>query len=84
MTRYTVVWTREAQDQLAILWLNSLDPARMTRAADEIDRLLAIDPLLQGFEVREGLRGLIVPPLRVIFAVKESDRIVEVGRVRLD
>jgi len=84
MTRFTVTWTREAQDQLALLWLNSLNRAAVTRAADEIDRTLAVDPLDKGYDVGEGLRGLVVPPLFVMFIVKEADRMVEVLRVRLD
>lgn len=84
MTRFTVVWAHEAQDQLANLWLDAFDRAGITWAADEIDRTLAIDPSRQGFEVREGLRGLVAPPLFAIFLVAEADRVVEVLRVRLD
>jgi mRNA-degrading endonuclease RelE of RelBE toxin-antitoxin system len=84
MTRYTVVWSQEAQDQLADLWLDSPNRQAVTRASDAVDRMLAGDPVAQSFDVREGLRGLRVPPLRVIFLVREADRIVDVVRVRLD
>jgi len=33
-------------------------------------------------ELREGLRELTVSPLRVLFIVREEDRLVEVSKVR--
>lgn len=84
MTRYTVVWTREALDQLAVVWLDSSDRVGIASSAEEIDRTLADDPSRQGFEVREGLRGLVLPPLFAMFSVSEADRCVEILRVRLD
>jgi hypothetical protein len=83
VTKFTVVWAREAQDQLAALWLDSSDRETITQASDEIDRALADEPSRQGFDVREGLRGLVAPPLFAIFVVKDADRVAEVLRVRL-
>jgi len=83
MTRYTVVWPQGAQDELAELWLASSDRRAVTAAIDWLDRELGEDAPGKGIELREGLRALLVPPLRVLFVVREADRVVEVLRVRL-
>ncbi len=82
MTRYTVVWPQGAQDELAEMWLSSADRTAVTAAVDWLDRELAEDAPSKGIELREGLRALFVPPLRVLFAVREADRVVEVLRIR--
>ena len=82
MTRYTVVWVQSAQAELADLWLSAPDRNATTAAAHAIDQELAVDASAAGAELREGLRALFAPPLRVLFTVREDDRIVEVLRVR--
>jgi len=81
MTRYTVIWPQQVQDQVAEIWLESTRREAVTSAMADIDRLLSTDPLEMSVELREGLRLMIVPPLRILFAVREDDRIVEVARV---
>jgi hypothetical protein len=83
MTRHTVVWVRSALDELAVLWLAAADRAAVAAAANEVDKELSIDASVQGVELAEGLRALFCPPLRVIFTVREDDRVAEVLRVRL-
>ena len=83
MIRYTVVWHLEARDELAEIWTDSEDRSAVAAAADLIDRQLAADAVEKGLELSEGLRALFVPPLRVLFAVREDDRLVEVLWVRL-
>jgi hypothetical protein len=82
MTRYTVVWPESLEDELAEVWLESTDRNEVTSAVASIDKQLAVDATEQGDELSEGLRALLVPPLKVLFTVRESDRIVEVVRVR--
>jgi len=82
MTRYTVVWVQSSQSELADLWLNAPDRNAVTAATHAIDRELAVDPSSRGVELSEGLRAFFAPPLRVLFAVRGDDRIVEVLRVR--
>ncbi len=82
MTRHTVVWVQSAQDDLADLWLTSTDRNSVTVAAHGIDQELSQDGATKGTALSEGLRALFVPPLRVLFAVRDDDRIVEVLRVR--
>ena len=78
MTRYTVVWHDDAQDQLAELWMNASDRRLVTLAANAIDRHLANDAETKGIGVEGGLRQAIVPPLRLLFSVSEADRIVKI------
>jgi len=82
MTRYTVVWVESALDELADLWLAAPDREAITAAADAIDQELAVDAPSKGIELSEGLRALFSPPLRILFTVREVDRIAEVLRVK--
>lgn len=83
MTRYTVVWVQSVEDELVEIWLSADDRNAITSATDTIDRELGMDAESKGEDAAEGLRSLIVSPLRVIFTVKTDDRIVEVVRVAL-
>ncbi len=83
MIRYTVVWHREGRDELAEIWTDAQDCNAVTAAADLIDQQLADDAAKKGTELSEGLRALFVPPLRVLFVVREDDRVVEVLWVKL-
>jgi hypothetical protein len=78
MTSYTVEWTDDALDELALLWLMAPDPQAVTRAQAKIDSFLGRDPLHYGAEVKEGLRELSVPPLRVLYSVDTTRRLAEV------
>ncbi len=84
MTRYTVTWLQGAQDHLASLWMQRPDRKRITQAANAVDQELAADPMSKGQPASEGLRTLHVPPLHVLFSVREPDRMVEVASVRAD
>ncbi|HEX6986422.1 MAG TPA: hypothetical protein VF170_13650 [Planctomycetaceae bacterium] len=81
MTRFTVVWHRAACEELTRLWVRRSDRAALTHATHRIDSELAEDANRKGAEVSEGLRQLTVAPLRVLFVVREDDRIVEVESV---
>ena len=81
MTRYTVVWHSDARDELARLWIEALDRQAVRSAADAIDRELAVDAPLKGIAIPDGLRQLTIPPLRVLWAVSEADRMVRVLEV---
>jgi mRNA-degrading endonuclease RelE of RelBE toxin-antitoxin system len=82
MTRYTVVWPQSALEELADIWINSAQRNAVTSALAEIDRELAEDAPRKGLELSEGLRACYAEPLRVLFAVRDDDRIVEVLRVK--
>jgi hypothetical protein len=81
MTRYTVTWEPEAEEQLADLWMAAPDRAAVTAAESAIGAALARNPAGVGSEVAEGLRLFTVPPLRVFYEVSEADRLVRVSVV---
>jgi hypothetical protein len=81
--RYTVVWKRFAEAQLADIWNNSDDRSAVTAAANAIDQTLKIDPVLRG-EIDSGaVRVFIQRPLLVRYLVIEGDRIVRILTVQL-
>lgn len=82
MTRYTVAWYADAQDQLASIWIDAPDRNAVSSAADSLDRELATDPERKGRPVGDRLRVLHEPPLEVLFDVIEPDRLVRVLTVR--
>ena len=82
MIRYTVVWPKAAQDELAELWIAAQDRDAIASAANSIDAELSENAPVKGVELSEGLRALFAPPVRVLFAVRDEDRVVEVLRVR--
>ena len=82
MTRYTVVWLASAQDELADEWIRATNRNAVTVAVHAIDKELADDAPSKGVELGEGLRAFFSPPIRILYAVREEDRVVEVLRVR--
>jgi hypothetical protein len=80
---YEVVWTESSLDELATLWLEA-DSARrpiIAAAQSQIDHLLARYPIEVG-ESRPGNRRIaFVPPLGVVFSVREAVRVAKVLRV---
>jgi hypothetical protein len=75
-----VTWHPSAERELAENWLNVTDRMAVTRAANEIDRLLASDPLGQGEEFY-GDRLLVVLPLAVTYSVNQLVRSVQILQV---
>ncbi len=78
---YTVVWKPAAEDELAEIWTNAANRAAVTDAANEIDRLLRLDPHDQGESRSEHVRVVFVHPLGLFFHIREEDRLVSVLRV---
>jgi plasmid stabilization system protein ParE len=83
MIHGTVVWVQDAQNDLAELWMVGPDREAISAAAYAIDQELADDSLGKGIELSEGLRAYFSPPLRVLYTVREDDRIIEILRVKL-
>lgn len=78
MKGFTVTWHPEAEDELVRIWINFGDRRLITQAVARIDNELAEQPASCGEAVREGVRSLNVPPLRVWFVVRPDDRLAEV------
>jgi hypothetical protein len=81
MSRYTVLSTPEAEDDLASIWTDADDRKQVSEAANAADRLLAENPLRDSVYLSEQLRRLDVPPLRFYFDVREDDRVVVISNI---
>ena len=81
MISYTVDWTTDAEDELTQIWLQTYDPA-VSAASDQIDRILARDPIGSGKHLGEGLYKLTVSPLTAYYSVDQAKKTVEVSAVR--
>lgn len=82
MTRYTVTWHQDAEQDLASLWISATDRDDITQAVQAIDLALSSASGSVGDQIAEGLYGLNAPPLRVLYVIRETDRIIEVVMVR--
>jgi plasmid stabilization system protein ParE len=85
MSRFTVIWTDGALNELTQIWLDAgPGPGReaVTAASNAVDEYLAVDPQTRGRPTEEGLRELDIPPLSVLFTVSEEDRTARVVIVR--
>jgi hypothetical protein len=82
MNRFTVEYIPEAENELARLWLSSDDPQAFAAASNQIDDLLARDPVRNGRLLSEGLYRLEVPPLIVTYSIDDARQYVEVNSVR--
>lgn len=78
MTRYTVGWHHDTQNQLTEIWMNAPDRQAVTLAANATDRYLAEDAAKKGIAAEGDLRLVIVPPLRLPIAVNALDRMVRI------
>ncbi len=53
MSRYTVVWLRDAIDELGEIWLSAKDRSAITKASANIDRELATNAKEKGNPLSE-------------------------------
>ena len=75
--KYMVIWTKNAQDKLAELWLNAVDRKAVEQAANQIDLILTRSPETKGQDFY-GDRILTIAPLNVVFNVETQDLRVQV------
>lgn len=91
MDRFTVVWSRDVQDDFIDLWLNSDSGQRhrLRDIANTVDRELAVSPEAKGGPLpsEPGLRvwelSGFSPRAWAVFEVQSDDRMVRVLRIRL-
>src|SRR5437899_2107789 len=88
MSRFTVVTSPEAEQELATLLVNS--PSRLQRqisdASDRIDAQLVYADLLPNFRRRRtgsGTFTLLVFPLRAHYAIDTQAKVVKIFQYRL-
>jgi hypothetical protein len=81
--QYTVIWTPEAENALATIWMQASDQQAVADASNAIDRRLRTSPERLGTDLGGGQRFLQVTPLVVIFTIEPDDcrvRVLEVWR----
>lgn len=79
---YTVVWRREAENQLIALWIRAVNKEAITGYADQIERILARDPHEQGESRNEGTRLAFFRPLCVRYHIDEVAKRVTVVAIK--
>jgi hypothetical protein len=79
MTPWSVGLTPEAEDGLALAWLDADDRQAITAAETAIHDLLASDPVGNGTPVAEGLYKIAYSPLVAFYSVDHAQRRVEVS-----
>ncbi len=81
MTRYTVVYLAEAEDNLIAIRADATERDQVTESANAADRLFAENPLQDSVYLSEQLRRRDIPPLRFYFEVREEDCVVVISNV---
>lgn len=66
---FTVIWTPEAEQQLAAVWLAAADQSAVSRAAHAIERDLARNPDALGDSLFDTVRAVIRHPIGVEYEV---------------
>ena len=84
MIRFTVIWSDEASNSLAYLWMTSLQRAEVTRKAHFIDQELKFDAHIKGIELHEELRRYEFESLYAKYSVNLMDRQVRVIGLGID
>jgi hypothetical protein len=74
---YTVTTSPTAEEELAFIWIIASDRDAVSRASNEIDKLLRRSPLSCGIN-HGSFRTLTVDPLLVAFTVSPDDRQVKI------
>jgi hypothetical protein len=71
--KWTVLWSDDARDDLATIWMSARDRNAVTSAADEVDFLLTNSPQTVGESREKSLRIHFSGPLGIIFDVLAED-----------
>jgi len=81
---FTVVFSQEAENDLALIWLSADDRNDITTAAGVVDSLLRTDAHVKGRirNAESSERSLDVTPLQIAFHVSVKDRLVTILHVR--
>ncbi len=80
--KYSVIWQRVAEGELAPVWLAASDRNAVTRAASRLDAQLASDPLHLGESRTSSVHRIAFDsPLGVEFEIVEDDKLVIVQGV---
>jgi hypothetical protein len=78
---YTVLWTPDAEQELAALWLDASNRAEVTRASHALDQRLAANGPDEGESRAEDERVVFEAPLGVLIEVRLGERLIRVLHV---
>jgi len=80
---FNIRWKQSALNELASLWMDASPEQRreITEAANMIDQILQVNPEEQGESRPNGRRIFFVPPLGVLFRVRQQQGFVRVLQV---
>ena len=67
--KFRVLWSPQAERELAQLWLQAEDRSVVTQAAQTFEKALEIEPETSGESRSDGLRVMFAPPLGINFGV---------------
>lgn len=84
--RYTVVWTQEAEDELATAWLDAPSSVlrdEITANVAAIEGALRTQPSETGESRAGSIRMAVVGPAGIVFRVLEDDCMVQVISLRV-
>jgi hypothetical protein len=81
MMQYAVIGSRDADNDLAYLWIHATDRDAVTAAQHQIDTELARDPHHAGSELSEGLWRIKVAPLKAFYEIDDQAGIVRITRI---
>lgn len=80
--KWTVVYQPSANDDLAEIWMNSVDRQAVSDAIDAVEAELARMPLEIGESRAGNMRLIIQPPLLMFYDVVPDDLRVTVWHIR--
>jgi hypothetical protein len=76
--KYTVIWADSTQAELANMWLDAKNKQAVTKASDEIDRLLAIQSHDVVLKFPQQPQLMSLGCLAVVYEVSSKDCLVKV------
>ena len=76
--KYTVLWARDAEKELAAIWMATDNRGMIAEAADSLDRQLTHNPDAIGESRPHKQRVAYCLPLGIRFQIFNADRIVRV------
>ncbi len=79
--RYSVLWFRRAEQEMARIWLNAIDRDAISRAANLLDKRLTRNPEAEGESRSHDRRFAFESPLGILFQVDPEARLVVVIHV---
>lgn len=76
--KFDVVWDRDAESDLAEMWLAARDRQRLSEASERIEERLRRSPETAGESREAGVRLVFEDPLWVEFEIDEPNRKVHI------